>query len=375
MNEIYKIDDINTLLVLRTIWINQSIKLDDLLRIYSFKESIMDQIIINLCTTGIVQKEKKGPLNEEILSINKDYGYVTGLGLRPDSYTAVGVNLSGDILFSKEEKMIINGDNFNSAFFDIISRVEEEAGELSTMNIGIGVGVSGIVNPDDGIIIRSIPLQITKPFNFQNDISQQIFVPIFLDNDANCCSWGELAFHKSTGLEDFLFLLTEFNNKEKSLASLGPVAIGLGIVLNGKVYYGHNYSAGEFRSINWKPGNNSQFSLSDEELFNIRTDKNLFNRFAEELSANIAILVNTFNISNIFIGGSIEKYSEVFTQILKKTISSNNPYAELDNCIITPSSLGKKSVAYGAAGMILEHIFRHPKIPKRDIRNLITNQD
>ena len=56
-------------------------------------------------------------------------------------------------------------------------------------------------------------------------------------------------------------------------------------------------------------------------------------------------------------------------------IYDNNPYAELDECVITPSSLGKKSVAYGAAGMILEHIFRHPKIPKRDIRNLITNQD
>ena len=102
MNEIFKIDDIDTLLVLRTIWLNQTIKIKTLQTIYLMKDSELDKIITKLTGIGIILNE------DSSLSINKDYGYVTGIEIRPESYTAVGVDLSGEIFFSKTEDISKN---------------------------------------------------------------------------------------------------------------------------------------------------------------------------------------------------------------------------------------------------------------------------
>ena len=82
---------------------------------------------------------------------------------------------------------------------------------------------------------------------------------------------------------------------------------------------------------------------------------------AIELARNLALLVNTLDLSRVFIGGSIEKYRGLLIPILEEQIQGNWPYGRKD-VTIELSELGELVVAYGAAAMFLERLFSLPAI-------------
>jgi len=94
------------------------------------------------------------------------------------------------------------------------------------------------------------------------------------------------------------------------------------------------------------------------QLHRIRAvDPAVLARFFRELSRNIAMLVNTFNLDHVFLGGDIERYEGEIQPVLAGEIQSNWPYPGGVHCAIRFSSLGEKAVAYGAAGMVLHRLF------------------
>jgi hypothetical protein len=221
---------------------------------------------------------------------------VLGLELRPESYTAVATDLEGSILYSKFESAQLTGAGFRDGFLEIVARVREELRRSEVPLLGIGVGVSGVVHPEKGLIRYSIPLQLEDPFDFRGRIAQGYDLPLFLENDANACAWGELAFHRSKRLRDFLFVLAEFRDVRDRSRYHEKTAVGMGIVIGGRVHYGHSYSAGEFRSVFCTPECKGQFSLTEEEAYRIEEDPAVLSRFIRELSRNISMIANTFNL-------------------------------------------------------------------------------
>ena len=81
------------------------------------------------------------------------------------------------------------------------------------------------------------------------------------------------------------------------------IGVGLAFVLNGKVHYGEDFSAGEFQSILWKEPNQGQFSLGDAAARRIRKDRAVLVKVQRELCAHIAFLVNVLNLTCVVFGG------------------------------------------------------------------------
>jgi len=67
-------------------------------------------------------------------------------------------------------------------------------------------------------------------------------------------------------------VLGEFRKGRANRSSYWGIAVGFGFVINGKVHYGTDFSAGEFQSILWAESNQGQFSISDEASRTIRRD-------------------------------------------------------------------------------------------------------
>ncbi|MEA1910619.1 MAG: ROK family protein, partial [Spirochaetota bacterium] len=213
------------------------------------------------------------------------------------------------------------------------------------------------VNPVKGVINNSIPMCITNGFDFQTEIASKMDIPVFIENDANCCSWGELVFHRTSNLKNFIFVLVEFRDISEEQEIHEITSVGMGIVINGKVHYGEDYLAGEFRSILRSETSQGQFSLTDNEIRKLKTDKEVLMKFFRELSKNLALLVNTFNLNQIFLGGDIEKYRPEITEFLGKELRDNWAYSYDMKREILFSSLGDKAVAFGAAGIVLNRLF------------------
>jgi predicted NBD/HSP70 family sugar kinase len=276
------------------------------------------------------------------------------------------VNLNGDILLSRhtEQEISLSNEDLITRLNDIINELNLLVEERGLNLLGIGVGFSGIIYPLEGIIYKSIPLQIDKPLDILSPLQEKADVPVYIENDANCCAWGELAFHKTSQLKNFIFVLLEIREQEVVRKNFGGIAVGLGIVMDGRVYYGHNCSSGEFRSVFAKRTNLSQFSLSKEELLKINESEDIFIRFADELSKNLALLISTLNVSHVFLSSCNVKFKDDIIPILKENLSTLLPYPTLARCEVRFSSMEELTVAYGAAGMLLERLFAHPVIPQ-----------
>jgi predicted NBD/HSP70 family sugar kinase len=147
--------------------------------------------------------------------------------------------------------------------------------------------------------------------------------------------------------------------------------VGLGLVIGGRVHLGASCSAGEFRSVFRTTETKSQFSLPDETMRLAAHDEASFREVAREIGRNVALLVNTLDLSHVFIGGSIEKHRAILIPVMEEEIQKNWPYGK-KALTIELSELGEQIVAYGAASMFLERLLSLPEIEEVSPRSLTT---
>lgn len=117
---------------------------------------------------------------------------------------------------------------------DIVASVESliNNGEANYENIkGICLGIPGIINPFDGLIYNAPNLNLTN-YNIKNDIQKKINLPVFLENDVNL---GALGIKR-----------VEYKNQVKNmLVIFVGTGIGSALILNGALYRGSSFFAGE----------------------------------------------------------------------------------------------------------------------------------
>ena len=107
----------------------------------------------------------------------------------------------------------------------------EAAGIKPSDASSIGIGCPGICNSDMGIV------EYTNNLGFRNvplktDVEDEFKIPVYLDNDANAAAFGEYIAGAAMG------------TKNAVVITLGT-GVGSGIIINGKIYRGTNFAAGE----------------------------------------------------------------------------------------------------------------------------------
>jgi glucokinase len=90
---------------------------------------------------------------------------------------------------------------------------------------GIGVGIPGIINMEEGLLLFSPNLPGWENFPVRAQIMQRIHSPIFLENDANAAALGEKWIGSGKDVNDLCFL------------TLGT-GVGGGLILDGKIWHG-----------------------------------------------------------------------------------------------------------------------------------------
>ena len=358
---------INLHRVVRAIWVNSGVSRSWLAGALELDKSTVTKIVAELLKRGIVEESAEGEAGQRggrkpvYLTVKRDFGCVLGLEIQTEQYTATAIDLDGGVLYSRSAPFSLDGKQIPSIFMDIISEVTSDLEARGLQLLGVGVGLSGLVDSVRGVIRQSLPLGITSPLDFYSSSARLLGVPLCVDNDANCGCWAELIRNRKAQPREFLFLLGEFRKERVGDAAGGGVSVGMGLVIGGRVHLGANSSAGEFRSIFRVSETKSQFSLPQETMRRAEGEEEAFRQVAVELSRNLALLVNTLDLSRVFIGGSIEKYRNVLIPILEDQIQGNWPYGK-KNVIIELSELGELVVAYGAAAMFLERLFGLPAI-------------
>lgn len=366
------INAINISRVIRFLWHNPLKSRTEIAEQLGLDKSTITKIISVLEAQGLIVAVSEGTSGPKggrkpiFLNINPEFGVVMGIEIHTTTFTAVLVDLGGDVVYSRDDRLP-DAVGLNAVLIKTIQSVLRDARDRNLRVLGAGIGLSGLINPYKGIILRSNPLDITEPVSVRDDLEKYFEMPVFIENDANCCCWADLTFNRSNRTGNAMFILSEFRQTSTHKLPYKGVAIGMGYIINNRVIHGDSFSTGEFKSILWQPPNNSQFSIGDEEISRV-PEKAVLDKVIAELAMHVAFVVNNLDIRRVVVSGELENYKEDIESVFVKAIEHNWTYPEQTHADIEMSPLGEKTVAYGAAGFFIEHLFRVPGIATQETR-------
>lgn len=346
----------NTDRIIRYIWQNPGISRIELAGKLGLDKSTVSLIVSRLLTSGLLEAcpnsnaGPRGGRKKISLRLRSGFGHIAGLEVQAGFYRLVVITLSGDTVFESKVKYKYVADRMADTICEIVDTFKSNHPDITLL--GLGIGLTGIVNASRGEILYSIPLQINQPLLLADKVSQSLQLPVLIDNDANCAAWSAI----SGDVSNFIFILIRFWNQ-----TLKPphhtIGIGLGMVFGGRLYHGSHHAAGEFKSIFNKKPSGSQLSLPEHALKDVPTDPVNTQKFIEELSANIAMLVNTLDLDKVYLGCDMELHQNYIIDTFYEAIRQNWQYPFQQRYEIEFSKHAENIVALGAATMVLEEAF------------------
>lgn len=125
-----------------------------------------------------------------------------------------------------------SGDEIVKHIAECTQKVMDDSNLPQEDILGVGIGSPGLLNPITGQlkIVTNVPN--LNGIYMANGISDYLKKPAFLDNDVNAMSLGEFYYGAGKG-------------KKNVIALTVGTGVGGGIILNGKLYRGTTFTAGE----------------------------------------------------------------------------------------------------------------------------------
>lgn len=339
-------------------------------------------ISITTVSTNITELKKEGIVSDVrslestggrkamALKINENCRFALGIALTPRHVKLSLINLKKEIIEDirvrhnkKEIESIIAiaKENINK----ILNTKEISSDKL----LGIGISIPGTVDSEEGII-KNCYLLGAENYNLKRSF-EEFNTNIYVDNEANLSAYYE------------------FLNKKDILSNLLYVSItdglGLGIIIDGKIYRGSNNSAGEMGHIKIAIGGKrckcgskgclesytsknvllEDFNeISNEKLDDIeefislfekgdKTTKEVLERYFSILGVGIANLTMLLDPSSVVLGGDINILLKENIDVLRNIVYKDNLFTNDKNCKIDVTEF-KESYLLGAAMVPLE---------------------
>jgi len=193
-------------------------------------------------------------LLERELVRESGYGESTGAGrkpvlyeVNPHAYAAVGVHLgvtqvevavidgNGAVLADSTEELQANVRPAEA--FDIVAARVEEAIVRSNVPrsrlLGIGISAPGPLDPEAGMLLSPPNFLGWERVPLKAQIEEKLSLPVFVEKDANAAALAELWFGAGSGARNILYVMVD-------------LGIGGGLIVDGRLYRGHQNVAGEF---------------------------------------------------------------------------------------------------------------------------------
>nr|WP_319998518.1 ROK family transcriptional regulator [uncultured Draconibacterium sp.] len=198
------------------------------------------KLIGELIDDGFVQdfgkQETEGGRRPNLYGLNPDSGYFVGVDVKRFRVNIALLNFKGEVVEYKNSipyQMENTVEALNN-LCDIIRNFITESSEETDKILCVGVNVSGRVNPESGYSYSYFYFE-EKPLSLL--IEERIGVSCFIDNDSRAMAYGEYMRGVAKGEKSMIFVNIGWG-------------IAVGIVLDGKMFYGKSGFSGEFGHIN-----------------------------------------------------------------------------------------------------------------------------
>lgn len=372
---------------------NGSSTITDLSKELDLSVPTVTKFISEMCDEGYINDygklETTGGRHPSLYGLNPESGYFIGVDIKKFSINIGLINFKGDMLDLKMN-LPYKFENTPEALEELCKMIKSfiKKSDINTEKImNISINVSGRVNPESGYSFSM--------FNFSESplaevLSNKIGFPVCIDNDTRAMTYGEYMKGCVTGEKNIIFVNVSWG-------------LGIGIVIDGKIYTGKSGFAGEFGHVNvfeneiichcGKKGcleteasgsafhrmfleriNNGETSILserikdtnqpltlDELILAVNKEDLLCIEIVEEigqkLGKQIAGLINIFNPELVIIGGTLSLTGDYITQPIKTAVRKYSlNLVNKDSAILT-SKLKDKAGIIGACMLARSRMF------------------
>lgn len=198
------------------------------------------KLLSEMIAEGLLQDEgkidTKGGRRPSTFGLNPAAGYFVGVDVSRQHFHIAVCDFKGNLVsFIQDIPFVLeaNADSFKKMCAKIKNEVAAKEIDWSII-LGVGVSLSGRVNPEKGY---SLTYFVSDDIPMKDLFEQQLGVPVTIENDSRAMAYGE---YMSMGLShdgkqhevDMIFINLSWG-------------LGMGMILNGSLYYGKSGFSGE----------------------------------------------------------------------------------------------------------------------------------
>ncbi|MFG6119326.1 ROK family transcriptional regulator [Thalassobacillus sp. B23F22_16] len=380
----YTIKNQNKLLVLNTILKHKCLSRADIAAKTGLNKGTVSSQVSELLHEELIYEqgpgESSGGRRPVMLLFNQTAGYSIGIDIGVNYILGVLTDLEGNVHLEKSISLQhLNYEYVMDHLYGVIDELISNTPESRYHITGIGIGVPGTVSKTGKILLA--PNLKWKNVAIREQLEERYQCPILIENEANTGAYGELKFGYGRSHEDVIYV------------SVG-MGIGIGMILNGKLYKGMNGFAGEMGHMTIRYdgpvcncGNRGCWELFASEQFleremcdaglsggnledaldaasrNDAASIQMFHILGEYLGTGLVNIINTFNPNQVVIGNRITLAKKWIEQPLLQKVKSNTLWFQQEDLKINFSDLKFHSTALGASA------FAYEKFLKANIHN------
>lgn len=217
---------------------NPGISRADISKALSISKPTVSGVVDELLEDGWIREKESAKASSSggrkpySIYFNQEMYYLISVDIGGTSVEIAIMDLEGKIKSKLAfETQPFAGDQLIPEIADRIKQLIRDHNLENNQIFGVGVGVPGITDVGNGVVVDA-PSVNWKNISLQSKLEEFLPFPIYIDNDVNVAALGEL--WKGAGKADRNLLII----------TLGT-GIGCGLIINGQLYRGSSYSAGE----------------------------------------------------------------------------------------------------------------------------------
>jgi predicted NBD/HSP70 family sugar kinase len=374
---------------------NGSSTITDLSKELDLSIPTVTKFISEMCEDGYINDygklETSGGRHPSLYGLNPESGYFIGVDIKKFAVNIGLINFKGDMM---ELKMNIpyKFENTPEAMEELCTLISSfiKKTKVNTEKIlNININISGRVNPESGY---SFSLFNFSECPLAEVLTEKIGYQVCIDNDTRAMTYGEYLQGCVKGEKNIIFVNVSWG-------------LGIGIIIDGKIYTGKSGFSGEFEHINvfdneilchcGKKGcleteasgsaiyrilqerikngecsilsnrtNNQELPLTLDEIISAVNKEDLLcieivEEIGQKLGKQIAGLINIFNPELVIIGGTLSLTDDYIAQPIKTAIRKYSLNLVNQDSAITVSKLKDKAGVVGACMLARSRMFEY----------------
>lgn len=373
--------------VLRLIWRERRISRAAIAQRASLSRSTVSEVVSEILPTGLVAEvglgKSRGGRRPVLLEFQDDACVILGIEMGASHVAAALTDLRANVLAWEVRQHPVRTDPEGTRA--LIAQLAEaclknDAREGRPL-VGVGVALPCPFDPAHPEQLSTIVLPAWKGRLGLEGLSERFGVRVMVDNDANLGALAEHWWGAGRGVDDFAYI---------KLAT----GIGSGHIIGGDIYRGATGVAGEIGHVAIDPGGmpcicglrgclvtmigtpalleraeellkkrpgsalaGRRFDIRDLEEAALNGDQVAL-QVAQEAAGHLGIVVagllNLMNPSMVVVGGDLVGLGELLLVPLRETARSRTLVSSVKAAEIKASELGPRSVAIGAATLVLK---------------------